>query len=309
MPQADVRIAIQPRGGVHQGHASISPARPRIAPISNIDSEDDETLDESGGGSAHRSNAEDLEPPAAEAAAVFPDDSSRTRRHASDQSQVPARSGWNASRSAKASSSAAPDAQSRDHESETRTRSDRSEQSTVEGDDDGPNPLPPAIESAAARSRARPPVLVEENLVRTAQSEPIRPNRPGRQAEHAVLGSRDSSTSDLEQGRVPDVQPNPAELAADDARPSTTSKSQRRPTWRELADQQADVPLDESLARAKSGTATRQGSHHAHERQSAGEVRLIPPVEPSPAETRRRRSAEQGQHGSQRAPPGRFQAS
>ena len=37
-PQTDVRIALQPRGGANQGHASIRPARPRIEPISNIDS-------------------------------------------------------------------------------------------------------------------------------------------------------------------------------------------------------------------------------------------------------------------------------
>src|SRR5271166_1612508 len=67
-PQTDVRIALQPRGGgADRGHASIRPARPRVEPISNIDSADEEPSDEIGGGSTRRINAEDLEPPAAEA--------------------------------------------------------------------------------------------------------------------------------------------------------------------------------------------------------------------------------------------------
>ena len=71
-PQTDVRITLQPRdGGANQGHASIRPARPRVGPISSIESVDDEPSDESGASSDHRLNAEDLEPPAAEAAAVL----------------------------------------------------------------------------------------------------------------------------------------------------------------------------------------------------------------------------------------------
>ena len=71
-PQTDVRIALEPRdGSANQGHASIRPARSRVKPISSIDAIDDEPSDEAGEGSDRRINTEDLEPPAAEAAALL----------------------------------------------------------------------------------------------------------------------------------------------------------------------------------------------------------------------------------------------
>jgi thiol-disulfide isomerase/thioredoxin len=250
-PQADVRIALKPRGGANQGHASIRPARPRVEPISNIDSADEEPLDETREGSGRRLNAEDLEPPAAEAAALFPDDSLRTRRGASDRSQNSARSGWNASRGGpEVSSGADPDRHARDEGTETGARGDSADRPASEGDDDGPNPLPPAIESRATSNMTRPRVLVEENLVRTAQRDPSRASRTGSQAEHAELEKRDSTAGDFEQQPGPVPRPIPAGLLATDAtRTGVSANSQRRPTWRELADKQTDVPLDESLAR------------------------------------------------------------
>ncbi len=94
-PETNVRIALQPRGGAEQGHASIRPARSKIAPISNIESSDEEPAEEINGGSGRRINAEDLEPPADEAAAVFPDDSPTTRRGSFDRGQSSTQSGWN----------------------------------------------------------------------------------------------------------------------------------------------------------------------------------------------------------------------
>jgi thiol-disulfide isomerase/thioredoxin len=251
-PQSDVRIALKPRGAANQGHASIRPARPRIEPISNIDSADEEPLDEIQEGSGRRLNAEDLEPPAAEAAALFPDDGLGTRRGASDRSPSPARSSWNASRGEpKASSGASSDRQLRDDGAETGARGDRGARPATESDDDGPNPLPPALESRATGSLARPRLLVEENVVRTAQSEPSRSSRTGREAHPSALEYQDSSARDLEQQQAPDPQPIPPELiAADASSKGVTAKSQRRPTWRELAHRPSDVPLDESLSRA-----------------------------------------------------------
>jgi thiol-disulfide isomerase/thioredoxin len=98
---------------------------------------------------------------------------------------------------------------------------------------------------------ARPRGLVEENLVRTAQSDSGRMTRPSRQADHSVLEKPDSSAGDLEQKQAPNPQPVPAELlAADAASTGAIAKIQRRPTWSELADKQTDVPLDEALTRA-----------------------------------------------------------
>ena len=258
-PHADVRIALQPRGGVNQGHASIRPARPRIEPISNIDTSEEEPLEDSGERSGRRINDEDLPPPATEAAALFPGDNLRTRRGAGagagalDRS-LPARSGWNASSGGpKAPAGARSETQSSDDGTDIGKGRDGADRSAKEGDDDGPNPLPPAIESRATSSLARPRALVEENLVRTAQSQPSRLTRSGRQANLAVVESSDRNNGLPISNNVQSTEP-----AADPccnsrgwrARvPARSVRGQRRPTWSELSDRQTDVPLDESLTR------------------------------------------------------------
>jgi len=249
-PETNVRIALQPRGGADQGHASIRPARSKIEPISNIESSDEERAEEINGGSGRRINAEDLEPPADEAAAVFPDDSPRTRRASVDRGQSSTQSGWNIRQGGtKTGAATRSDARRAD----TSGRANTSDRSTLEPDDDGPNPLPPAIESGATSRLSRPGALVEENLIRTAQSEPERSSRSGRQADRAVLDKDDSRdrTSAQEQAQAPS--PIPAEiLAGATSITDTTVKSPQRPTWRELGDNQIEVPLDESLRTAKS---------------------------------------------------------
>ncbi len=253
-PQTEVRIALQPRGGVSRGHASIRPAQPRVEPISNIDSSDEESLEENAGGSGRRINAEDLEPPAAEAAALFPDDNVRARRGAFDRSQSPAQSGWNVREGGSTPGAGSkPQRRLPDDRAEMDTGVNSSARPEPEVDDDGPNPLPPAIDSGATSSLARPRALVEENLVRTAQSEPAGLPESGASAEVAVLEKTDSSAGQL---RKP-AQQAPAVisagiLATDTASPRDSAKSQRRPTWRELADRQNNVPLDESLKNAAS---------------------------------------------------------
>jgi thiol-disulfide isomerase/thioredoxin len=254
-PRADLRIALQPRGGANQGHASIRPARSRIEPISNIEAADEEPLEESGRESGRRVNDEDVLPPAAEAAALFPDDSLRSRRGAGavDRS-IPARSGWNASGGgSKAPAAATSDTQIPGDGGDSSKGRNGADRSAIESDDDGPNPLPPAIESRATSSMARPRALVEENLVRTAQNEPSRTTRSARRADRAVLEKPDPSAGDLAERDAPNPRPIPAELrAADASSTASTAKSQRRPTWSELSGQQTDVPLDESLAGAPS---------------------------------------------------------
>ena len=120
----------------------------------------------------------------------------------------------------------------------------------AESDDDGPNPLPPAIETGAVKT-TRPPTLVEENLMRTAQNESDGSSPSGRQANLAVLESSDPNNG-LDQQRPEQApQPIPAGiLAIDGSDPGDSAKTQRRQTWRELGEEQADVPLDESLKRA-----------------------------------------------------------
>jgi thiol-disulfide isomerase/thioredoxin len=251
-PESNVRIALQPRDGVNQGHASIRPARSKIEPISNIDPSDEEPLDESGGGSGRRINAEDLEPPAAEAAAVFPQDNLKSRRGSSDRSQSASQSGWNASQGgSKTGAQRKSDARSRTDGAEQRAQGDSSDRPAAESDDDGPNPLPPAIESGAMKT-TRPRALVEENLMRTAQTESDGSSRSGRQANLAVLESSDPNNGPDEQQRPEQApQPIPAGiLAIDGSTPGDSAKTPRRQTWRELGEEQTDAPLDESVGRA-----------------------------------------------------------
>ena len=280
-PQTDVRIALQPRdGSANQGHASIRPARPRVGAISNIDPIDDENSDELGGGSDRRINAEDLEPPAAEAAALLPANTARARRAPSDLSQPPVRAGWNVRQpGSKNGANASSESRLRDDGALTGGRPRSVDQAPAEADDDGPNPLPPAIDSGSASRTARPRALVEENLVRTAQAAPDSSSGPRGRATRANLNPDDAKAGDLadRQAVTPTLpspmdgegvaeqtrQPIPAQLLlADPGGPTGSAQTSRRPTWRELSIKQTDVPLDESLTRA-SGDAARGGDQGA----------------------------------------------
>jgi thiol-disulfide isomerase/thioredoxin len=252
-PQTDVRIALQASGGANQGHASIRPARPRIAPISNVESSDEESFDESDGRSGSRINPEDLEPPATEATALLPEGGARARRSPTDLSPSAGRAGWNARQGgSKTPAGSSSSSRVQDNSGEPADRPGSSSRTTPEVEEDGPNPLPPAIESGAASIR-RPRALVEENLVRTAQTEPGHSSQPIRQAVRAVPKVDDPPAGGPEDQTTEQApQPIPVELIAADASvPPDIVRTARRPTWRELAGNQTDVPLDESLRHAK----------------------------------------------------------
>jgi thiol-disulfide isomerase/thioredoxin len=254
-PQSDVRIALHAPGGSSQGHASIRPARTRIEPISNIDSSDDDSFDESDGRSGSRINAEDLEPPAAEATALLPESDSRGRRSSAGSSQPSGRAGWNVRQGgSKAGTGSGSAPRAHDESSEPADRSSSSSRSSPDAEDDGPNPLPPAIESGASNSIGRPRALVEENLIRTAQTEPDDASQPPRRAVRAV--SKRAAQPDTREVQPTDEapQPIPEELVGADvsSAPDTSERTARRPTWGEIAGKQANVPLDESVRRARS---------------------------------------------------------
>ena len=254
-PQTDVRIALQVSGGANQGHASIRPARPRIAPISNVESSDEESFDEGDDRSGSRINPEDLEPPATEATALLPEGGARARRSSTDLSPSAGRAGWNARQGAsKTPAGSSSASREKDDGTEPDDRSGSSSRTTPEVEEDGPNPLPPAIESGAASSVRRPRSLVEENLVRTAQTGSGHSPQPIRQAARAVPAGDGPPAGKLDdQPIVQAPQPIPADLIMADASVlPDVIRTARRPTWRELAGDQTDVPLDESLRDAKS---------------------------------------------------------
>ncbi len=254
-PRTDVRIALQAQGGSSQGHASIRPARPRIEPISNVDSSDEDSFDESDGRSGSRINPEDLEPPAAEATALLSERDSRARRSSAGNSQPSGRAGWNFRQAgSKAGTGSGSASRAHDDSGEPTDRPGSSSQSSADAEDDGPNPLPPAIESGASNGIGRPRALVEENLIRTAQTESDGASQPPHRAVRAV-SKRDDPQPGNGEGQPVDQapQPIPKELVeADGSDPDSSARTVRRPTWGEIAGKQANVPLDESVRRAKS---------------------------------------------------------
>ena len=302
-PDGDVRISLQPRGETGQGHASIRPARPRVEPISNVDPVEDDPP----AGSRPRPapiNSEDLELPAPEAASIPARRNVQLSRSTADSSSAPVRAGWNPRQNAPAN--AAPETVSTRDPSNDATSISRppaASDSTPQADDDGPNPLPPALEPGAAGSK-HSAVRVDDDPVRVARSAPSGSARRRRRPRDTVSLERDDSRSigilDPSSEREPRSMPEElvpggrvitpgssgpisvdeppdavtpgdssasrsqqpawptAGQAANENSTETTGSSDtrvaaptpaKRPTWRELAGNQPDVPVDESVHR------------------------------------------------------------
>jgi thiol-disulfide isomerase/thioredoxin len=302
--QVGVRISLQPRGGEsNQGHASIQPARPRVEPISNIDAVDEETSDE--GRSAGKINTEDLEPPADDAASLAPRRNVRLSRAADDNSPVPIRGGWN-SRQVPSNKGAGPKTQDSGDDSAPATRAPVRDDPSASLDDDGPNPLPPALDTAAASSKnsadvtEEEPVKVARNSTGSSANSKHRPSsgslvrdddkaigimdapgerEPRSMPEELLPGARvitpaSSAPIAVNESRVEDSPPvasprnarrssspstggstiPPSEADSPESNDSAAiegaSGTAVRPTWRELAHNPSEVPLDESIQRA-----------------------------------------------------------
>ena len=215
-PQTDVRIALQPRGGANQGHASIRPARPRIEPISNIDP---------------RTKSLRTRAMEARAAASTPRIWSRrqpkrrpfslriARERGEDlltYRQSTARSGWNARQ---AGSKTGPP-RNPIRSSRGRRGEDKQYKSRFFGPFGWSRTMTGRTHCRRRSNRerpvdaARPRALVEENLIRTAQSEPDRSSSSGQQAVAARSKRSDPKNGDVEQQRYQAPQPIPAEILA-----------------------------------------------------------------------------------------------
>jgi thiol-disulfide isomerase/thioredoxin len=304
-PQVDVRIGLKPRGGEpNQGHASIQPARPRVEPISNIDPVDEESSDE--GRSAGKINTEDLEPPADDAASVAPRPNVRLSRAADDNASVPVRGGWNSRQapSNKAAASASRPRESGDGAAPV-SQSPARDETNTNFEDDGPNPLPPALDTTEVSSGRSTdgiddePVKVARSSTRTSANSKRKATASSpRRDDGTAIGIMDSSGEGEPRSMPEDILPgarvitpgSSAPIAVNDppdedsppvARPRSSRRSASpsagrsnsapsdadapepsdapaidgasntapRPTWRELAHNQSEVPLDESLQR------------------------------------------------------------
>ena len=303
--QVGVRISLQPRGSEsNQGHASIQPARPKVEPISNIDPVDEETSDDAR--SAGKINNEDLDLPADEATSLAPRRNVRLSRAADDNSAVPVRGGWN-SRQVPSNKAAGGDAEVHDSgdDAAPTSRSPVRDDPGANLDDDGPNPLPPALDTAAASSRSsadvtdEEPVKVARNTTGSSASAKRRTSAGSlMRDDDKAIGIMDSPGEREPRSMPDDILPgarvitpgSSAPIAVDeapdeDSPPVASPKSSRRsgspstgrptsppsdadspestdspaiegasstagrPTWRELAHNQSQVPLDESIQR------------------------------------------------------------
>jgi thiol-disulfide isomerase/thioredoxin len=144
-PETDVRIGLQRRAADgDDARTTIRPARPNVAPISNVEEPEE---DENSGPLSARSNRQDLEPPAPEAEALRGNDSeSRTTPRISAAAGSSGKgSGWTQGRRP-VDRSAAGQGGAVGSGSGSAEGSSRSARAPREADDDDEvNPLPPAL--------------------------------------------------------------------------------------------------------------------------------------------------------------------
>ncbi len=155
-PETNVRIGLQ-RGGSDGDDArtTIRPARPNVAPISNVEEADE--VEDPGPLSA-RTNRRDTDPPALEAEALRGngDDSQTAPRVSASAGSNGKSSGWTQGHSPVDRARAKPRNASGDESEAVEGRS-RSTGASREGDDDSEvNPLPPALEPEKVGSTQEP---------------------------------------------------------------------------------------------------------------------------------------------------------
>jgi thiol-disulfide isomerase/thioredoxin len=193
-PRTNVRISLQPHDAYSgQNRAAIRPAKPRVEPISNAEpGEDDDTI---GNGKARNKN-EDIEPPDEEAASLPRKSNLRTARVSTDHSSSPVRAGWSVrQQSTRNDDRTASKPSTNTDRGESTSRGKLPDESAPEIDDDGPNPLPPAIEADPASSAYRGEVD-NENPIKIARGTARLLSQPNRRRVTATLDPGDPAADD-----------------------------------------------------------------------------------------------------------------
>ncbi len=211
-PQTDLRITLQSRDGESEGaHASIRPARPRVEPISNVDPGDDEGSEERGAGG--RVNNEDMDPPPDEAATLLGRQNLQASRQTSNSPRTSARGGWNARQNgSKQDASADGESIGHDDRANSTARASVSDQAPADVDDDGPNPLPPALEPSTVSSTTAAP-RGDDDPIRMARSARRSSSRSRRETVAGDFDQRGATTSDPgDPGAESAPRPIPSEL-------------------------------------------------------------------------------------------------
>jgi len=205
-PRTNVRISLQPRdANSGQNRAAIRPAKPRVEPISNAEPGDDEEANES---RKTRNKNEDIEPPDEEAVSLPRKSNLRTARVSSDLSSSPVRAGWSVRQpSSQNDERTASKARPRSDRAESTSRGKVSDESAPEVDDDGPNPLPPALEADPASSAHRGEVD-DDNPIKMARSASRSPSRSTRPRVSNTLDPADPKANDRS-NRLAEQEPRP----------------------------------------------------------------------------------------------------
>ena len=182
-PSTNVSISLRPRdSGSGQNRAAIRPARPKVGPVSRPRPREEE--EETGDADNAQLNIEDLDLPPAESASVRSGTTQRTARLSSDMSSPPVRAGWSVRQPPSRTDSASTAiGRGLDSDSEASSGVRRSEELAPELDDDGPNPLPPAVETervSAASSGDGP----DDSSIRVARG-PSRSSSRGNRKQHS----------------------------------------------------------------------------------------------------------------------------
>jgi hypothetical protein len=280
-PQGDVRIALHARrDSAEPERAPIRPARASVEPISNVAADDDET-DEDASGGADMVNAEDLEPPASEAASLAPS-LGRERQdtlESPDGRPAPLRAGWNVR--PRASAGRVPrNAASENRSSQTDVGPEPSGAASAgsKPEDDGPNPLPPAIErdtdhaalSSDPTDDSSPRIARREMIPESSAPIVVKDSTGARNiwpdGRGAALGGLLPSTAGSRAERpapfrtpAPDSSgPGDQSSTIDAPIQSAPSLASHRPTWGEIMSKESRVPLDESVRLAVHDEAPRQ---------------------------------------------------
>ena len=274
-PQVDVRISLQPRGGESgQGHASIQPARPRVEPISNIDAVEDE-------GSGRRPFARQDQRRRPRPAAGQYRVGRASAEHAACREPVTT-TGRRRFAAVGALAQVAPEQpgvpgpgrrNSREGTAPSASRSKVRDGAGTALDDDGPNPLPPALDTTEVSAR-EPADVLDERPVRWPA--PRRDRRPAQGADRLLARLRRSTTRPLASWSLPaSKSPVDARRRSCPARPSLRHRPLRLP-WtraRMTTARRAVAPRFSPLGCTGRGPVDK----------SARRYRFIPPVGPEPA--------------------------
>ncbi|MGO9921954.1 MAG: carboxypeptidase regulatory-like domain-containing protein [Isosphaeraceae bacterium] len=264
-PDTNVRISLRSGDSdSDQAHATIRPAKSRLS--ASLEDDEDETAEVRT--RTDRFNSEDLEPPAAEATSMLPGQRRNASRLSAGDSLPPIRAGWNPRQRPQDDGTGS---QPRSNRTSAGPGSSNSRNSRIEpvdeDDDEGPNPLPPALDSKQVGSTFPgdsgddPPLKIAAGRPRPS-SRASRPMGPAaRESDDPASSRGDERLPDREPRPMPDgIVPNTREMRPDSFAPI-----------RGTAPADPDNRQSRSASRARRGAAAAPAQARASDSDSSDE--------------------------------------